>query len=141
MGINNIFGSWYENFVYHGVYSLELFNNNFYTYFGLIMIIIPLVVMAVFYFINKNPYGKLWHWLIAWIIAGAIVTIVSYNMLREELAVYVLDPENYPDVSGFVMNLSLTSLAYSMVVGFAISLLYKQVPGPQSTLPFRIKKK
>lgn len=141
--MNDFFGQvFYEHgFLYHNVYSPELYDNNFYTKFGLLMFIIPLVVMAIFYFINKYPYGKWWHWFITWIISGAIATSVSYNMLNEELVTYVLQPVKYPDVSGFVTDLSLINLTYVMVVGFAISFIYKQVPGPHSTLPFCIKKK
>jgi MFS superfamily sulfate permease-like transporter len=141
--MNDFFGQlFYEHgFLYHNVYSRELFSNNFYTKFGLLMLIIPLVVMVIFYFINKYPYGKWWHWLLTWIVAGVIVAGISRNLLNEELAVYVLEPVSYPDVSGFVIDLSLINLTYSMLVGFIISFVYKQIPGPQSTLPFSLKKK
>jgi MFS superfamily sulfate permease-like transporter len=134
----------YEHgFLNHNTYTRILYqdNNPFYTKFGLLMLIIPLAVMAIFYFINKYPFGKWWHWLITWIVAGTLVFFISKNMLNAELAVYVLDPDKYPEVSGFVMDLSLINLVYALVVGFAISFIYKQVPGPQSTLPFCIKKK
>jgi hypothetical protein len=143
MGMNDFFGQiFYEHgFLYHNVYSPKLWGNNFYTKFGLLMIIIPLVIMAIFYFINKYPFGKWWHWIITWGAAGAVVFFVSQNMLNEELVTFVLSPGKYPDVNGFVMDLSLINLAYSLVAGFVISFVYKQVPGPQSTLPFCIKKK
>lgn len=141
--MNDFFGQiFYEhNFLYHNVYSPELYGNNFYTKFGLLMVIIPLVVLAIFYFINKYPYCKWWHWLITLVVAGAIVAVISNNLLNEELAVYVLEPVKYTDVNGFINNLTFANLAYSLLVGFIISFVYKQVPGPQSTLPFCIKKK
>jgi hypothetical protein len=128
-------------FLYNGDYTTALSKNSFFINLGLLMIVIPIVIMAVFYFINKYPYGKLWHWLIAWVVSGALVAIISYNLLNEELAVYILSPSEFPDAGGFVMNLVWANLVYSLVVGFIISFVYKQVPGPQSTLPFRINKK
>lgn len=141
--MNDFFGQiFYEHgFLYHNVYSRELYDNNFYTKFGILMLIIPLVVMAIFYFINKYPFCKWWYWLITWVAAGTIVFFVAQNLLNEELVTYVLQPAKYPEVNGFVMNLSLINLVYALVVGFIVSFIYKQVPGPQSTLPFCIKKK
>ena len=97
--------------------------------------------MVLFYFVNKYPYGKWWHWLIVWIVASAIVLLVSSNMLNENLAMYVLSPGNYPDVNDFVTNLALLNMGYSLLVGFVVSKIFQQFPFPQSTLPFCLKKK
>ena len=140
--MNNFFGQIYEvGDFYHNVYSPELYSIDFYTNFGLLMLLVPTALMSLFYFANKHPYGKWWHWLIVWLVSGATVLLVSSNMLNENLAMYVLDEENYPDVNDFVLYLALLNMGYSLLVGFVISKVFQQFPLPQSTLPFCLKKK
>ncbi|MGK0446402.1 MAG: MFS superfamily sulfate permease-like transporter [Polaribacter sp.] len=127
------------NFLYNSDLTLKLSKVGFFTTLGLLMFIIPLVVLALFYFLNKYPFGKWWHWIITWLVAGFIVGVISRNLLNYELAEYVLNGDK--KVSGFINNLSIANFIYSLAVGFIISFVYKQVPGPQSTLPFCIKKK
>ncbi|MFT4684945.1 MAG: MFS superfamily sulfate permease-like transporter [Psychroserpens sp.] len=130
----------YQNeWLYDAKFTTILGKAGFFTTLGLLMFIIPLVVLALFYFLNKYPYGKWWHWIITWLVAGFIVGVISRNLLNYELAEYVLSGDK--KVSGFISNLSIANFIYSLAVGFIISFVYKQVPGPQSTLPFCIKKK
>lgn len=134
--MNDFFASIYENLVYNQVYSMDLFTNGSYLSVFLSMILPSVTSMAVFYFLIKYPYCRWFHWLIFLATSVLVTGIVTYNILAENLAVYILTPDQYPDVNAFISTFIVYNLVLSVISGIVFTLIFKQAPLPQRNVPF-----
>jgi len=140
--INDFFANFFEiGKLYNTIFSGELLNNGVYAKLGYLMLGIPLLMMVAFYILWKYPFGKVYHWVLWWILGGVLVSIFSYQILGAELAQYLYDPTNYPECNSFVNNIVIVNGFYGLASGFIFSMILKQFPKPQSALPFIIKRK
>lgn len=130
---NKFFGIWEAR--YQPIFS-KLFDESGYTSMGLIFIFIPIVLMALFYFLWKYPYGKYWHWLI-WLSICTIVVIAStVGFANSFLAVYLTDPETTDFTSSVITRYAIINAVLGIIVAFLISLLFRQLSKIQKHLPF-----
>ena len=108
--------------------------------------IIPLVLLILFYFVWKNPYGKFWHWLgwlfiITVIVAGTTWGIANKEIFASSNPVLIelmADPES--GYAQFALSLPLKYAfingLLTLVLGFLFSLALKQFSKIQIHLPF-----
>jgi len=140
--MNDFFATLYElNGIFHDIYSPLLWENGFYTKFGLIMLIIPVFVLAIFYGFITYPKCKWWHWFLFFLAGFGTVGIMSYNMLTDELATQVYNGEE--GVQDFILWLTILNVGCAALLGFLFSFLPQFiVPNKsQSHLPILIKRR
>jgi ABC-type Co2+ transport system permease subunit len=104
------------------------------------MILPSLLIMAIFYFLIRYPFCRWYHWLIGIVSAILITGILTYNVLVENLAVFVLDTESYPDINSFITTFIVFNLVLAFIAGFIWTLIFKRAPLPQRNVPFGGKK-
>lgn len=116
----------------------EMYDAGGYSKMGLILIFIPLILLLIFYFLWKYPYGRLWHWLVLISIAAIFAAGITYGTTRLTLVDYILSSDQ--DVANFAQNLvikySFLNGFLSLLVSFLWSLLLKQFSKIQMHLPF-----
>jgi len=138
--LNDLFAAIYEN--WFGVWDqgfrpifAKLYKEGGYVNMGLIFFFIPIVMMAVFYFLWNYPYGKLWHWLVwlAFILLVVFVsTIVSANGF---LAEYLLDPETMDFTTRIIRSYAWINTFLALIVSLVFSLIFKLRSKIQTHLP------
>lgn len=149
--MNDLFANIYE--VILGVFHRDfwlifqvLFEDGGYNFLGATFILIPLFLFAIFYFLWKYPYGKLWHWLVwlfvIFLVASFVSWGISYNEIflsnNQSLNDALADPES--GYEHYAKTLPLKYALYngllSVVLGFLFSLILKQFSKIQIHLPF-----
>lgn len=135
--MNDFFASIYEFFVYTQTYSMNLYENGTYLGLFLSMLLPALIIMAVFYFLIKHPFCSWVHWLILIGVAILFTGVLTYNILAENLAVYILSPVDYPDINSFITSFILYNVLLSIGTGIVFTFMFKQAPFPQRNVPFR----
>ena len=151
MNIKDAFSAIYEGWfnIYEAQFA-EIYNTLYddwgYVMFGLDFIFIPLVLLILFYFVWKNPYGKFWHWLgwlfiITVIVAGTTWGIANKEIFASSNPVLIelmADPES--GYAQFALSLPLKYAfingLLTLVLGFLFSLALKQFSKIQIHLPF-----
>ena len=149
--MKELFGSIYDTLfgIFNNDYFLvfqHLFDNGGYIKLGLSFILIPLVVWLFFYYFYKNPYTRIWHWLI--FLAGSVllVLIASYAIANNEIFNsnnQVLNDAIADESTGYEAYISSLPMRYALVnsllaaiIGFIYSLILKQFSKIQIHLPF-----
>jgi hypothetical protein len=131
--MREFFASIYENIVYEGAFNLiykQMFLDQGYIYIGLLFLLIPLVVLAAFYFERWFPYMKWWHWGIAVLVSSILVfgsTVAVFNIKilatsNPDLANALANPN-----SGYLEHAKSLRYLYGVInVGLALicSLIY-----------------
>jgi hypothetical protein len=137
MSPNDILANYYEmNWLFNQTFSVELFQKGAYVTLFLATLLPAIITIAIFYFLNKYPFCKWYHWAIVWIGAMLITGILSYNILSNFLAIYMVDSATYPDINGFVLNMIIANSILSLVTGFICTLIFKRAPLPQHNIPW-----
>jgi hypothetical protein len=149
--MNDIFAPIYETLfgLYDPKFDLifsTLYNGGGYIKIGLIFILIPLIMWALFYFAWRNPYGKYWYWLL-WLLFSCIVVFgVTWGVANTEI--FASNNQNLIDAladpnTGYEQYASSLPIKYAMIntglaiiIGFIFSLILKQFSKIQMHLPF-----
>ncbi|WP_149277657.1 hypothetical protein [Pareuzebyella sediminis] len=145
------FAELYE--VWLGVYDTKfvliyqtLYEEGGYLWFGLIFILIPLLLLILFYFLWKYPYGRFWHWLLWWLIISLVVAFVIWRV--SEVAIFDSNNQSLTDAladleTGYDRHARTLPLQYaiyssliSLGLGFIYSLVLKRWSKIQIHLPF-----
>ncbi|WP_321299276.1 hypothetical protein [Marinifilum fragile] len=135
--MNDLFASLYEtDLTFNQTYSMELFNNGAYMSAFLSMLLPAFVIMAIFYFLIKYPFCKWYHWFLGICTAIIITGVLTYNVLAETLAVFVLAPNDYPDINSFITTFIVFNVVLAFVTGFIWTLVFKQAPRPNRNVPW-----
>jgi hypothetical protein len=150
----NFLSDWF-GFIYDRVFNIYnvnfqtpvfqyFFDSGFYVKLGLIFIFIPLVLMAIFYFFWKYPYGKWLHWLIWYVVTILVVLggtfgyanqFINASNAQEMITCYnVHECAEY--IKGLPMEYAKTNAFLGLIVGFIGSLILKQFSKVQTHLPF-----
>ena len=148
--MKDIFSSIYETWfgLYEQNYDLlftTLYNDGGYIKFGLTFILIPLICWALFYFVWRYPYGKIWHWLVWLVFIIVIVCGTTWGLVNAEIFSSV-DPglmEALADpASGYetyALSLPMKYAIFNGILTIAISILFslimKQFSKIQTHLP------
>lgn len=124
----------------------ELYSDeSVYTILGLLLIMTPLLLWGMFYFVWKFPYGSLVHWLIWLIITAILVAIVTWLILNSyetrldasgalsDLEAQGIDFKAY--LSFLYLKFACINAALSTVLSTVYSLVMKQSSKVQAHLP------
>jgi hypothetical protein len=135
MSPNDILANYYEmSWLYNQPFSAELFRNGAYVTLFLVAFLPAIVSMAIFYFLNKYPFCKWYHWVIVLIGSMVFTDILTYNVLTKFLAVNMMNQD--PGIDGFVLNIIIANSILSLVIGFICTLIFKRAPLPQHNIPW-----
>lgn len=120
------------------------FDSGFYIMIGLIFLFVSLALMAIFYYLWIYPYGKLWHWLIWYVITTLVVFgwtfgyanqfIIASNAQEMITCYNVQECSDY--IKGLPMEYAKANAFLSLIVGFIGSMIMKQFSKVQPHLPF-----
>ena len=121
-----------------------LLDSGFYIMIGLISLLIPFSLMAVFYYLWKYPYGKWWQWLIwyfiiVWVVFGWTFgyanQFINASDAQEMIPCYNVQAcADY--IKGLPIEYAKANIFLSLIVGFFCSLILKQFSKVQPHLPF-----
>ena len=141
--VENSLGWYNEEF---SLIFTHLYDNGGYDKFGFTMILVPLIIVALFYFAFKYPYAKKWHWGIMILIS----TVIVFGFTMSFASIEILSPQNdelmqaYADSESGYLNFaetlpfkySILNAGLSILVGFLASLAMKPFSKCQMHLPF-----
>lgn len=121
-----------------------LLDSGFYIMIGLIFLVVPLALMAIFYILWKYPYGKWWHWLIWYVIVTLVVFGWTFGyanqFINDSNAQEMIICYNVQECADYIKELPMkyakANIILSLIVGFLGSLILKQFSKVQTHLPF-----
>ena len=142
MSVNDLLAPMYEYFFNWDNYEILLtclWDNNDYGKFGWLLLLVPLLLLVLFY--------KVWEPMrkqrLMWLITIIIISIVSYaattgilfnnECILDELAAYNGDQVN-PEY--FIFQISMITVFYSVIISFIYTLLIKRFSTHNSHNPF-----
>ena len=124
--MNDFFANWYELLAYFEGFSDDMYNQNLYIIIGLCMVLIPVAVLAIYYYaVNSVKFAKWWHWLLLIVILCAINFGIACNTSYNEL-LYLYEQQNkgLPYGAEFV-GFSLINVLWTFIVSFVWSMIIK----------------
>lgn len=142
MSINDLLAPMYEYFFNWNNYQILLtclYDNNDYGKFGWLLLIMPLLLLVLFYKVWEPLRRQRLMWLIIIIITAIIgyaaTTGIIYNneCILNELAAYdgsQVDPEY------FVFQISMINVLYSLIVSLIFTIIIKRFSTHNSHNPF-----
>lgn len=143
MALFSFFYEFFENLLgfYNSSFSIvfqNFYQSGGYTDMGMILIIIPLVILLLFYLVWRYPYGTKLHWFITIIIIALIVGGSTYGAVRLTLADSLVsqDPNIVDFTSLLVFKYTMLNATLSLIVSFLYSLGLRQFSKVQMHLPF-----
>jgi len=124
--MNDFFTSWYELLAYFEGFSDDMYNQSLYITIGLCMMLIPVVVLAIYYYaVNSVTFSKWWHWLLLVVILCAINFGIAYCASYNELS-YLYEQQNKALPYGIeFVSFSLVNVLWTFVVSFVWSMIIK----------------
>jgi len=135
--------------LYEAKFSLifdTLYDYGGYIKLGLSFVLIPLVLLLLFYYVWKYPYGKFWHWLvwlglIAFVVAGTSWGIANNEIFasnNQTLIDALANPESgYGEFAKTLpLKYTLANSILTLGISFIYSLILKQFSKIQIHLPF-----
>lgn len=102
---------------------------------GWAILFIPLLIMFLFYKVFDFVNGKVWHWLIAFVIALFAVFFANWGIATKELESFVIDPENNPNIDSFILEYSFYTMIISIIPAL-IGILWKLISTNNKYNPF-----
>lgn len=123
-----------------------LFDEGGYNKFGFTLILVPLIIVAIFYFVYKYPYAKKWHWGLMLVISSLLVFGITLNFANieilapqnDELMQAMSDPESGYQIFAETLPIkySLINAILSLILGFIASFAMRPFSKCQKHLPF-----
>jgi type II secretory pathway component PulF len=131
--MNDFFSRWYElgqqGPLSFGQFSEDMYYVNdgtLYPTIGLCMVLIPIVVLAIYYYaVNSVKVSRWWHWLLLVVVLCAVNFGIAYSTSYNELA-YMYDQLNQdlPYSTQFI-SFSFVNAFWAFVVSFVWSMIIK----------------
>lgn len=124
--MNAFFANWYELISYFEGFSDAMYDNGLYISIGFCMVLIPVIVLTLYYYVvNSTRFSKWWQWLLLVIFICAvnfgIAFGVSYNGLYD---VYGSSDVGFPLVSS-CLGFSFVNVLWAFVICFVWSMIIK----------------
>ena len=82
---------------------------------GWLIILIPIFVMLLFYKAFDLVNGKVWHWLIAFVIALFFVFLANWGIATKELETFISDPDNNTNIDSFIIEYGFFTMIISII--------------------------
>lgn len=95
-----------------------------YTYLGLSFILIPLIIMAIFYYVWNPIFGRWYHWLLMIGLAFLLTLGAAYGIVSGELVEYYGDPD-YSTVDYYTWNIIFLTAGYSILTAIIWSFIIR----------------
>lgn len=124
--MNDFFANWYELLAYFDNFSNDLYNQNLYITIGLCMVLIPVILLSIYYYmVDSVKFNKWYHWVILVVVLAAINFCIAYFTSYNELSfIYEQQNKALPYASEFV-GFSLINVLWTVLVSFAWSMMIK----------------
>jgi hypothetical protein len=124
--MNEFFARWYELLADFKGFSTDMYNENLYITIGLCMVLIPIVVLAIYYYaVNSVKVSKWWQWLLLVAVLCAINFGIAYSTSSVELSdMYEQQNEVLPYTTEIV-SFSFVNALWTFVVSFVWSMIIK----------------
>ncbi len=122
--MNTFFADLYELMIVVIPFSDDMYNESLYIPIGLSMLLIPIAVLALYYYVvNSTRLNRWWHWLILVIIICLINCGISYGISFNGINnIY----EEYPNgLNTYCFSLSLVNFIWCFLVSFVWSMIIK----------------
>ena len=104
---------------------------------GLVLLFIPLVVLLLFYFLWKYPYGTKVHWFLTILVIALFVAGGTYGATRSALESSLTSTENIADFASLLaIKYSALNGALAVIISFLYSLGLRPISKVQMHLPF-----
>lgn len=138
--MNNLFAPFYEWWFDWDVYQVLLtclFDNNDYGKFGWLLLIVPLLLLALFY----RAWDPMRRQRLMWLITTIIISLIGYMATTGIVYnnVCILDELNGLDAKlaeTFIVQISLISALYFLIVSLIYTLIVKRFSINNSHNPF-----
>lgn len=128
MNLNDLFARLYELLSFFDGFSDDMYSNNLYLPIGLCMILIPIVCLAVYYYVvNAVKYSKWWHWLIFVLILCGINFGIAYGISFQNIHDMYIDLNTEPDygLATCCFSFSMINVFWCFLVSFVWSMIIK----------------
>ena len=102
---------------------------------GWLILFIPLLVMLLFYKVFDFVNGKIWHWLIAFVIALFAVFFANWGIATHELEPFIINPKNNPNINSFIFEYSFYTAIIS-IIPTLLGILWKLISTNNKYNPF-----
>jgi len=125
--MNDFFANWYELLAYFPGFSDDMYNQNMYITIGLCMVLIPVVVLTIYYYmVNSVRFSKWWHWLLIVAVLCVINFGIAFSMTYNELS-YVYEQLNkvLPFNTAEFIGFSMINALWTFIVSFVWSMIIK----------------
>jgi hypothetical protein len=143
MSVNDLLAPMYEYFFNWDNYEILLdcvYNNNDYGKFGWLLLLVPLLILGIFY--------KVWEPMrkqrLMWLITIIIISIINYasatgilygnECVLTEIGAYI--PENQVKPEYFIFQISMITVLYSVIASLIYTLIVKRFSKHNSHNPF-----
>ena len=123
--MNEFFANWYELTYFEG-FSATMYENGLYIPIGFCMVLIPIAVLTLYYYVvNSRRFNKWWQWLllviIICVINFGIAFGISFNGIYD---VFGTSDVGYPLVA-CCLGFSFINFMWSFVISFVWSMIIK----------------
>jgi hypothetical protein len=123
--MGEFFADWYE-LMYLGEFSDKMYENHLYFTIGLCMVLIPVAVLAIYYYaVNSVKVSRWWHWLLLLVVLCAINFGIAYSISYNELVYqYEQINEGFP-FGNECVSFAFVNTLWTFVVSFVWSMIIK----------------
>ena len=139
--MNNFFAWFYE--MLNGIFLTKypqifsfMYDNGHYANIGWFLLLIPLAFLAMFYFLWRYPYGRIWHWLLWILVIGIVTGGVTYGYCMDKLASYLATIETEQVTFSLLLKYGIVNAVWSIFLAAAHSLWMSRLSKIQKHLPF-----
>jgi hypothetical protein len=124
--MNDLFASWYELLTYFNSFSDDMYNEKLYISIGLWMVLIPVVILALYYYaLNSVKFNKWGYWLLLVVILCVVNFIIAYSISYNALDNLYVQQNNILPYSAEFVGFSLINVLWTFVVSFVWSMIIK----------------
>tara|TARA_B100000795_G_C22520923_1_gene331327 strand:+ start:98 stop:526 length:429 start_codon:yes stop_codon:yes gene_type:complete len=142
MSINDLLAGFYEDFFNWNNYEVlltSLYDNNDYGKFGWLLLIVPLIMMLLFYKVWEPMRKQRLMWLITIITIAivnyAITTGIIYSNVDVLNEIDIFDGSQV-DPEFFVFEISMINALYTVLISLFYSIILKRFSTQNSHNPF-----
>lgn len=137
--MNDLFANWYELLAYFDGFSNDMYYNQTYLSIGLCMVLIPVAVLAVYYYaVNSVKFSKRWHWLLLVIVLCFVNFGIAYSISYNSILDVYQNQNTQPSYSLTTASLSfsLINMLWCFAVSFVWSMIIKWGSSQLRRTPF-----